>query len=104
MSSPTSLGARRRHAAALSFSSIAKAVKRVAVKAGFPSNLTSRILRRSQITALWETDADPSWREKVANQSVGVAMTVVTKTCAPCPWMTRVSALLIIVPHVNIHD
>ena len=57
-------------------SSIAKTVKRVAVKAGFPSNLTSQILRRSQITALWEIDADPSWREKVGDQSVGVAMTL----------------------------
>lgn len=50
----------------LSFSNVGRIVKRVAKSGGLTQDMTSRILRRSQITALWEKDADPVWRQDVA--------------------------------------
>ena len=52
----------------LDFSALGKIIKRVATSAGVDAKLTSRILRRSQITALWESNSDPAWRSKVADQ------------------------------------
>ncbi|XP_063875078.1 uncharacterized protein LOC135108260 [Scylla paramamosain] len=52
----------------LDFSGLGKVIRRVATLAGLDTKITSRILRRSQITALWESDADPGWRTKVADQ------------------------------------
>ncbi len=51
----------------LDFSSLGKVIRQVAILAGVDDKITSRILR-SQITALWESDADPAWWNKVADQ------------------------------------
>ena len=53
----------------ISYSTISKSLKRAAERAGFASKISSRMLRRSQTTAFWEKDVDPSWRSKVADQS-----------------------------------
>ena len=53
----------------LSFSNVAKCIRKVANDSGFNQKITSRILRRSQITALWDTNTDTAWRAKVAEQS-----------------------------------
>ena len=53
----------------LSFSNVAKCIRKVANASGLNEKITSRILRRSQITALWDTNSDTAWRTKVAEQS-----------------------------------
>ncbi|XP_045124539.1 uncharacterized protein LOC123512284 [Portunus trituberculatus] len=52
----------------MSYSSLSKAVSKTGRKAGVSTAITSRILRRSQITALWEKNLDPTWRNKIAEQ------------------------------------
>lgn len=52
----------------MTFSTMCRAVKRTTKRCGVDAMLTSRILRRSQITALWEESADPAWRQQVATQ------------------------------------
>lgn len=48
---------------------ISKILKRTAKRAGMKGNINSRILRRSQITALWDEETDPVWLQKVAVQA-----------------------------------
>ena len=59
----------------MSYSTISKSLKRAAERAGFASKISSRMLRKSQITALWEKDVEPSCRSKVADQSAHAADT-----------------------------
>lgn len=53
----------------MSYSAIGKAIKTVVDQTGVDHTVTTRILRRSRITALVEEDPDPAWRQKVAQQS-----------------------------------
>ena len=50
-------------------SNISKLVAETARKCDLADKINSRILRRSQITALWEKCDDPACRLKVATQS-----------------------------------
>ena len=52
----------------MSFSSLSRAISKTARKCKVSHQVTSRILRRSQITALWEKNDDPAWRSKIAEQ------------------------------------
>lgn len=52
----------------MTFSSLSKIINKAAVLCTSERKVTSRILRRSQITALWQRNDDPGWRSKVATQ------------------------------------
>lgn len=52
----------------LTFSAVGKLVHKAAILCTAEARITSRILRRSQITALWQRNDDPTWRTKVAVQ------------------------------------
>lgn len=52
----------------LGFSNLSRLVKCTVRRAAIDAKVTSRILRRSQITAIWDDRTDPAWRQKVATQ------------------------------------
>lgn len=52
----------------ITFSNLSRIVNKTAIKSTSHCKITSRILRRSQISALWEKCDDPAWRQKVAEQ------------------------------------
>lgn len=45
----------------MTFSTMCRSVRRTTKRCGVDVKLKSRILRRSQITALWEESSDPAW-------------------------------------------
>ena len=50
----------------ITFSNMGRIVKNTAKRACEQLKITSRVLRRSQITALWEKNSDPAGRQQVA--------------------------------------
>lgn len=52
----------------MSFANLSRIVTSTTKKAAVNAKITSRVLRRSQISAIWEDSCDPTWREKVAAQ------------------------------------
>ena len=52
----------------MTFSGLSKIISKTAKKCDSSTKITSRILRRSQITALWKEDPSPAWRMQVATQ------------------------------------
>ena len=50
------------------FSGMAKIISKAARKCHSENKITSRILRRSQITALWRDDPSQAWRIQVVEQ------------------------------------
>ena len=49
-------------------SNIERLIAKTALKAGREAKINSRVLRRAQITALWQDSDEPSWRSKIATQ------------------------------------
>ena len=52
----------------LSLSNIGRVIAKTALRAGREAKINSRVLRRAQITALWQDSDEPSWRSKIAAQ------------------------------------
>ena len=52
----------------IAFTNLSKLIHKTAILCTAEKKITSRILRRSQITALWTKNDDPAWRNKVAAQ------------------------------------
>ncbi|MPC51094.1 hypothetical protein E2C01_044932 [Portunus trituberculatus] len=64
---PTRNNMKRGCCSRMEFPNVNRILQSVSKKAASDCKITSRILRRSQITALWEKCEDPSWKQKVAN-------------------------------------